>query len=266
MARGIRITSLNCIADRLMKRILAIVCVLVLCADALAQDTSYVKPPEPFRRFQIGISFSPDLTYRTLTRNNEYSGTITLLDKRNELETTKFGYTVGMVMGVNLKRGFGIEIGVQYSNKGFGSETTEVRPSFQNNYTYDYRFTSTFEYIDLPVRLTLKSRQKKVRFIASVGLVTNFLLDVTIHESVDYLNGVVDNRTRPDNNNYNKVNLSLMFSMGAEVTLFKGAFIRIEPTYRYGVIPIIEQDLSGYLWNAGINVGVYYSFSMRRAG
>jgi len=249
-----------------MKGLLATVCVIVLWTDVFGQDSSYVRPPAPFRRFQIGVNFSPDLAYRTLTRNNEYSATITLLDRRNAQEIPKFGYTAGMVMGVNLRRGFGIEIGLQYSNKGFGSETIEVRPSYQNNYTYDYHFTSTFEYIDLPVRVTLRSPQKKVRFIASVGFVTNFLLSASAEETFDYLNGVVVSRSMPDNNDYNKVNFSPMLSMGLEVTLFNGAFVRVEPTYRYGVIPIIERDLSGYLWNAGLNVGVYYSFSMRRSG
>jgi len=42
------------------------------------------------KRFSVGVSFSPDYTYRTLKSNVDNNG---FIDMRNETETARFGFT-----------------------------------------------------------------------------------------------------------------------------------------------------------------------------
>jgi hypothetical protein len=46
--------------------------------------------------------------------------------------------------------------------------------------------------------------------------------------------------------------------LGLEYRLKNSFFIRAEPTFRYGILKIIDQPVTEYLWNAGLNIGVYY--------
>jgi hypothetical protein len=49
-----------------------------------------------------------------------------------------------------------------------------------------------------------------------------------------------------------------LISAGAEYKIKNKMYVRIEPTFRYGVLKIIDAPVTAYLWNAGLNMGFYY--------
>ena len=80
------------------------------------------------KRVLIGFNVSPNICYRTLKVNDGSSSSAGIVMSRNENETVKLGYSAGLNMCFNLKRYFGIEAGIQYSDKGFRSKMVILNP------------------------------------------------------------------------------------------------------------------------------------------
>jgi hypothetical protein len=47
-------------------------------------------------------------------------------------------------------------------------------------------------------------------------------------------------------------------SAGVDYRINEKMNLRIEPTFRYGVLKIIDMPVTGYLYSGGINVAYYY--------
>jgi hypothetical protein len=47
-------------------------------------------------------------------------------------------------------------------------------------------------------------------------------------------------------------------SVGIDYRINEKMNLRIEPTFRYGVLKIIDTPVTGYLYSGGINVVYYY--------
>jgi len=69
-----------------------------------------------------------------------------------------------------------------------------------------------------------------------------------------------DRKTRltSESDSYNKLNFSPTMSVGIDYRINEKMNLRIEPTFRYGVLKIIDTPVTGYLYSGGINVVYYY--------
>ncbi len=59
---------------------------------------------------------------------------------------------------------------------------------------------------------------------------------------------------------FNKFNLSPTISLGIDYTITEKFNFKIEPTFRYGILKIIDAPLISYLWSAGLNMSFYCTF------
>lgn len=211
-----------------------------------------------FKRFQIGINFSPDVAYRILKRNDGSSTSNTMIDWRNKNEVPKFGYTAGLNFGYNIKSFIGIETGIQYSNKGFQTkkQTLTFDPLFGIS-SITYKSIEDFHYIDIPVKVNLTIGKQKVRFFTSIGLITNILVQAT-NTSIFEENGKVTKDTDKSTWDYNRINLSPMLSLGIDYKINNQMNLRVEPTFRFGALKIIDTPITSYLYCGGINVSYYF--------
>lgn len=57
--------------------------------------------------------------------------------------------------------------------------------------------------------------------------------------------------------NYRKLNLSPLISAGFDYRLNNKRSLKVEPTFRYGILKTIEAPVSENIWNAGLNIGYY---------
>ena|GEM_PF-6613623 len=100
--------------------------------------------------------------------------------------------------------------------------------------------------------------KRKLRMIASAGLVANFLADesTTIKLSYDESEEVVYSSQLEEAESFN---LSALISLGADYALSQRVSFRAEPSFRYGLEKMcIGTPITAYLWNAGINLGCYF--------
>ncbi len=217
------------------------------------QDNSALE----FKRVQIGFNISPDICYRTLKSTDGSAYGESLIKDRNRRETVKIGYTAGLNACFNLTKSFGLETGIQYSNKGY---QTKIDPNKEWNGSYPLykkaQFIYNYHYIDIPVKAIYTIGNKKIRFMTSVGFTTNVFIKET-KKSIFVYSDRTD-RSKSTDYEYNKVNISPTISAGIDYKINDNMNLRLEPTFRYGVLKIKDAPVTGYLYSGGLNIGYYF--------
>jgi hypothetical protein len=220
------------------------------------------KPVNNYSRFQFGVNFSPDACYRTLKNTDGSESSDFVIDTRNDMETIKFGYTTGVNFQYNLNRFWGVSLGVHYANRGYQNKKIDVVPPTSQPdpaLPEQFKFIQNFHTLDLPLKLNFTLGKNKFRFTTGIGAAANFLLKES-QTSVMYFADRTTRNSGPSGYNYKKWNLSPFFSIGIDYQLNQKMNLRVEPTVRYGIIQIIDAPVTGYVFNAGLNVGYYYNF------
>lgn len=222
-----------------------------------------------FKRVQIGISISSDICFRTLKNNGGNSFTDIIIKQRNKDETVKAGYTTGLNVCFNIKKFVGIETGIQYSNKGFqikqrdavfGSQLPPGTPLPQEQdekLPNKIGFVYNFHYIDIPVKANFTIGKKKVRFFTSIGLVTNIFIKETSTTILKYSDHT-ERKAGTINYNHNSVNISPVIGAGIDYKINNRMNLRIEPTFRYGVLKTVKAPVEEHLYNGGLNISYYF--------
>lgn len=113
-------------------------------------------------------------------------------------------------------------------------------------------------YIDIPLKVNYIFGKKKIRFITSVGAIINIFIKETTKGIFEYEDGLRTRDKSTSTYDYNKLNISPLFSAGIDWKLNARNSLRIEPTYRYGVLKIIDAPLTGYLYSSGLNISYYF--------
>jgi hypothetical protein len=236
------------------KSLLGIISTLFICYN-FAQNNS--KTESNFNKIQLGINFSPDIAFRTLLNNHNLSENESIIEQRNQYESIKFTNSTGINFVYNFKPFVGLETGIQYSNKGYNFINKEIVAIAPQDLPEKVRFNYNYHYIDIPLKVNFIFGKKKVRFIASTGICTNLLLLETQTNTFSY----ADRKERGSfktQYDYRKFNLSPTISLGLDYKINDRMNFRIEPSFRYGVIKIIESPISAHLYSAGLNLAYYF--------
>lgn len=227
-----------------------------------AQSVEKIKPERDFPRIQLGINLSPDVCYRTLKNmDGEYDTDLNIIT-HNSIEIPKIGFTGGINVAINFTRFFGIETGIHYSDKGYQTKVLELTPpgggpdpSAPDKIRYNYHF----HYIDIPLKFYFTVGKKKVRFLATGGITTNIFIDET-QTITRFYTTRTESETTDTEFDYNRINLSPTIGLGIDYKINQRMNLRIEPVFRYGILKIIDAPMTGYLYNAGLNIGYYVGF------
>ena len=237
---------------------LTIFLLILTTFSAYGQDKTKDTPTADFKRVQIGINISPDICFRTLENNDGSSTSDIIMKLNNENETFKLGYTAGLNICFNIKKFVGIETGIQYTNKGYQTKMRDLifaqpDPIAPNKAKFIYNFHC----IDIPLKANFTIGKKKLRFFTSIGLTTNIFIKET-QTSVFVYSDRTDRKTYPTIFDYNSVNISPTISVGIDYKINSRMNLRVEPTFRYGVLKIIDAPVTAYLYSGGLNISYYF--------
>jgi len=222
-----------------------------------------------FHRIQIGISVSPDICFRTLKTKSENPISAVVMNNRNKYERPIFGYSSGLALNFNADRHWGIETGLQYSNKGFAYVMSDLTFGDQIDPVYglihptqeiitDVIYRDNFHYLDLPLRVVFTAGRSKLRFVSSLGVTSNVFIKATRTMVIKYSKGAADRTSEEHPINYEKINFSPTASIGVDWRMSERVHLRAEPTFRYGLLNISETPIETYLWSSGMIVTCYY--------
>lgn len=228
--------------------------------DFHGQDTNKETETTDFKKFQIGISISPDYCFRTLIKNNGGETNDFIYSYRNNMEVYKIGYTSGFNFCYNIKKNIGIEAGIHYSNKGYQTKTYDLSfgrpdPSLPTK----AKFVYNMNYIDVPLKVNFAIGKNKIRLFTSAGFATNIFLNETVKTILEYEDHS-SKETNPTNYKYKIINISPLVSAGLDWQLNSRMNLRVEPSFRYGVLKIVDTPVTARLWSTGLNVGYYFGF------
>lgn len=208
-----------------------------------------------FNRFAIRIHGSADYCYRILSgqTGKMYSN---LYDFRQEHESPAMGYTAGIGFSCFLKKQFAIQLGFNFSGKRFATDhyhRETLLPGETGTYTASYAFYN-YKYIEIPLEGKVLLGRKKVRFIASAGLMADYLWGMKTVTGTRSFTPYEYER-----GDYSSINLFVTAGAGAEVKFGKVG-IQLEPVFRYGLLSTNNVSIAEYLWQTGLDLGVSYSF------
>ena len=211
--------------------------------------------------FSIGVNFSPDYCYRTLTKNNKslsHDQWTNAKRIQDSIDRPKFGYTIGINLRLQLHKKVSIETGFQYSEKGYKtipiSTFYDPNPPFSiviatNNINYDY--------FDLPLKVNFSFLEKRIQIATSAGLIFNVLRQVSVKINPEPPS-TFKTKTIIDHYDYNKLNISALASVGLKFKLNKRMDLQLEPNFRYGLLNTDSKSFqTNHLWSAGLNLGYY---------
>lgn len=229
----------------------------LLLLAALPLSTAFAQNPAGKKVF-VGVSFSPDYNYRTLSAKNNTSANQAIINSRNKQEIPNFGFSTGLQAGLRLSSKLELEANMLYSIKGFRTKERELTLGNPLNPTIMKVATQTrYRTLDIPVKVNYTIAQKgRFRYFAGAGVALNLLMQ-TVSIADQELTGSSRQR-HTDKSKQSGFSISPMLSLGARYQLKSNLCLSIEPIFRYGVLPFKDAPISETLWNAGLNFSARY--------
>ncbi len=212
-----------------------------------------------FKRFVISISAAPEICYRSIINDLElthedYQLWSEVIDHRNETETVKLGYTGGLHLSYNVNDRFGFQAGIQYANRGFSTKKIDTEGAIIDPFVPEsFKFILHYDYLEIPAKVNFSFGENQIRLTTSAGLSSAFL----IKQSRTYIGYYKDTTTRQvfiSNDPYDRFNLFAAISAGLEMHISPIMRIKVEPTFRYGLLKITDTPVSGHWYSGGLNV------------
>lgn len=216
-------------------------------------------------KWTLGAVIRPEIGYRTLfTKDNIGRGDI-LIGSRNDIETPRWCYTVGLTAQYQLKPKVKIESGILISDKGFQTNnipvTTLENPDPGINFS-TMQFVYHHYYIDIPITAHYQFRlNDKYNLQTGLGICNSFNTDV--YQTSYFTNeaGVTTRQksTDKDRYNYQSYLLSGVMSARVERVINEHLSASIEIRGQYASSTTVKSNNIGeHLWTAGLGFGVWY--------
>jgi hypothetical protein len=170
----------------------------------------------------------------------------------------RLGVTASIVAGLELSQRWALEAGVGYALHGWSWDISQLSFGDQIEPRRGFVYNTTdvingihkeFHYLNLPVRTTITLGNGRLRSISSLGASASFLVKAN---SVTIVNG---ERNVVEEDGYNAFGLFPMISSGLTYGVGEHGSMRLEPTFRFGVLKLRDDPIAERLWSAGLQLG-----------
>lgn len=214
------------------------------------------------KKIYFGLNFSPDLCGRTLRNKGNSESVDLLIDLRNNSEINKLGFTGGFAFGYKLNSKLKLETGIFFSSKGYKSRIKEVffgdqiRPDTILNTTgSSLQIKYIYQFLEIPVMLNyqIEIDETTHTFIGLgynnqllVNAYSKFILDKNVNNDYYLLNST------------NKYIPGLNIALGLEKQIKNNIHLRLNFISKNSLKSVYNYDLKTYLWNYGVNAGIYF--------
>lgn len=237
---------------------LLLLCTLALCSASMAQTDSVAYP----KRLAIGVTFSPDYSYRSLRTKSTDPTTLGLRDARNGSEFPILGYTTGITAQYRITKRFALQLAALYAVKG-----EEVRQSSPNgliatpdpSLPISSQIQYNYRYVDFPVNAMYYVSDKKLQLFVSAGLGPGIKLGHKIYYQEKYDDG------REFMGEYawplaglRNVMLNVQVGLGVDWYVSNDVYIRLAPEFRHATTNlVVGSTLRQYPYSVGANGGIF---------
>ncbi len=232
--------------------------IILASAFSTAVHAQKNEVPKNIKAVYAGMHFSPDYSFRTLKNTSDASINDLIMGMRNDIEIARFGYTTGLNLLFHCSKYVGFETGIQYSNKGYGSKYREIIFQIpEPGLPVKFKSTYSYQYVGIPLKARFVFGDNKARLLSSVGFITNWLLQVKQSTVLAYADGRTESRKQSSREDFNRLDLSPIVSVGIDYRVSDKLYLSVEPTFRYGLLKTAESTIAEHLWSAGVQFGIY---------
>lgn len=235
---------------------------------ALAQQPTTEKP----KKWAIGLSYSPDFCYRTSYEKSSLSA-LSNIDEKGKL-----GFTAGANILYQLLDQVGIEFGILYNTKGekmhaeafsWNAGSMNYDPSLPNNglngniITPERKINFSYQYLEIPLKVNVYLFNKnKLKLFPSIGCSANIFMGKKTATTFIFDDG---HKEKSVSREYDRKNIpgsefALLVGVGASYDLSERLFVKLEPSFRTFIRPLVDSPISGTFYSLGANAGIYLKF------
>lgn len=240
-----------------MKKIIKSLLFFILPVASFCSEGDSIRPD----KFQLGLLYSPELSYRTLKTDTEHTW---LKEKQDATDILNFGYSAGVYFGCKFSTRLSLEIQTLYSDKGYKTKEYIV----ENEIAYDYRekvpykscLTYHFHYLDIPFKLNYTIINRKLKFYSTAGVSFNIFLNEEKKTDLLYKDGNSDSFHSISTNDAQEINIAILGGLGICYNLTERYSFKVEPVIKHSMNAIFNAPVKDYLYSVGINTGIAYSF------
>ena len=206
-------------------------------------------------KIALGLTFSPDYSYRTLISESSFRW---LTELRDSTEIPKFGYTTGLSLIYKFKDRILLETGLCLSDKGEKTKIKELDygetdPTFPTDrITLNYHYY----YLDLPIKANYIVLKGNVQIFVSAGLSTNIFL---FQRTKIKFEGSDESDASSSFDGMTRLNFAFLLGAGIDYKINKMLNIRAEPIFRHSITPIVNAPIKQYQYSCGVNFGLHYT-------
>lgn len=213
--------------------------------------------PVSSSKVSIGISFSPDYSYRALNSSGSFQlGT----DFRDTVEIAKLGYTAGLSLLFKPWDRVSFETGLYFSNKGYRMKSIalyDINPPFDEAVNH-IKTTYNFYYLDIPIKVNYFILTGKIKLFVSAGFSTNIFLDE--REKVSF-EDPESTETIKISTKFSDISVAVIIGAGIDYAINNKLNLRIEPLFKRAIIPLADAPIKEYHYSLGANFGLYYKLT-----
>lgn len=215
-------------------------------------------------KFQIGITFSPDISYRHTVDKANNSFTQVFEENKDEFEDLKLSYTTGIHLKYKLSKHLCAQFGVNYTNKGYKNPKSEWGYNSDTTGFINYtRSIGHIHYLEVPIQLQLSSDNEKFNFYGGLGLVPGVLLrrDQIEIESLEGEKSVISKITlNTPKSHYRRVSITTYLSAGVSYQANDKFALQLGPEFRYQFLSHQKRtSIREYFWSCGLMLGCFYT-------
>ncbi|MDX2361489.1 MAG: outer membrane beta-barrel protein [Crocinitomicaceae bacterium] len=215
------------------------------------------------RKWKIGINISPEIAYRTLTTSDPSSESF--IEYRDEIESSIFTLSGGLNIEYNITKRFAMRSGIQYLTQGEQYDFEIVgwpipNPSFPSKFIVVQRY----HYVGVPLIASFDFIQTdKVEVFLSAGALGTWMYRTSTKTTREYIDGTTETEREHSDpsvsewTEYQLFNVTALISLGSDIKLGSRSFIRLEPTFKYTILPIVDGPIQERHFNVGLNIGYF---------
>ena len=240
---------------------------LFLFSLLIVTGTLFAQQPDSLKtkKWAIGLTYSPDYCFRTPYAKDTEKGFANISEKG------KMGFTTGINILYRLLDRVGVEFGVLYSTKGQKARTSSVSwttpdgtydPAIPNYIPGDEartekQVTYTYKYLEIPLKVNVYLINKRLKVFPSIGCSANIFMG---KKTVSVYDGNKETSTKYDAKNIPSTEFAILAGIGIGYDLTKSLAVKVEPSFRSFIRPLVDFPVSGTFYSLGANTGLYLRF------
>lgn len=209
-------------------------------------------------KLSIGVIYTPNFGYRILKPDSSpYAHYIANL--RDSIEIPKFGYATGINFIYRLTKRFAFESGLQFSQGGY--KTKKIYPDWGTTSPTLPKIVVdayNYNYLNVPVKLNIYILTGRIQLFISGLASANVLLSNTKVSKLEFDDGHTSTQDQTAPKNVSVFNLAASASIGLGFDLTKRLNLTLEPNYKKSITSLDDSAIKGYLYSAGVTVGLYF--------